>query len=265
MATAASPVGMLLRDWRRRRGVSQLHLAHISDVSPRHLSFVETGRSAPSREMVLRLAERLDVPLRERNAMLLAAGYAPAFPQRPFQDPALDAARQAVELVLAGHEPYPALAVDRHWNLLAANKAVPLFMAGADPPLLAPPVNVLRLCFHPSGLASRIANFGEWRAHVLARLGRLVDLTADAELVTLLDELRGYPVPAGTNGASDKSGDPTAVAVPFRFITDVGTLSFISTITIFGTPMDVTLSELALETFFPADEGTARALRAAMT
>lgn len=208
--------------------------------------------------MVLRLAERLEVPLRERNALLIAAGYAPAYPERPFDDPALQSARKAVDLVLAGHEPYPALAIDRHWTLIASNKAVPPLMAWADPSLLRPPVNALRLSLHPEGLAPRIANLAEWRSHLLARLRRQIEVTADPVLEELLGELCGYPAPVEGAGASEEYA---GVVVPFRFVTDQGVLSFISATTIFGTPVDITLSELAVESFFPADAATAMALR----
>ena len=252
------PVGNLLRKWRERRRLSQLDLACEAEISTRHLSFLETGRSLPSREMVLRLAEQLDVPLRERNALLVAAGYAPTYPERPLDDPALKAARKAVDLVLAGHEPYPALAIDRHWTLIASNNAAPPLMAGADPSLLRPPVNALRLSLHPAGLAPRIANLAEWRSHLLARLRRQIEVTADPVLEELLNELCGYPAPG--EGAGDNE-EYAGVVVPFRLVTEQGILSFISTTTIFGTPVDVTLSELALESFFPADAATAKALR----
>jgi transcriptional regulator with XRE-family HTH domain len=256
-------VGSLLRKWRERRRLSQLDLATDAEISTRHLSFLETGRSQPSREMVLRLAEQLDVPLRERNALLLAAGYAPAYPERPFEDPALQAARKAVDLVLAGHEPYPAIAIDRHWTLIAYNNAVPPLMAGADPALLRPPINVLRLSLHPEGVSPRIANLAQWRSHLLARLRRQIEVTADPILEELLKELSGYPVNGGAR-PGEESGDNedyAGVVVPFRFVTEQGVLSFISTTTIFGTPVDITLSELAVESFFPADAATARALR----
>jgi transcriptional regulator with XRE-family HTH domain len=264
------PVGNLLRKWRERRRLSQLDLACEAEISTRHLSFLETGRSLPSREMVLRLAERLDVPLRERNALLVAAGYAPAFPERPLDDPALQSARKAVDLVLAGHEPYPALAIDRHWTLIASNKAVPPLLAGVDPSLLRPPVNALRLSLHPAGLAPRIANLAEWRSHLLVRLRRQIEVSADPVLEELLNELCGYPAPvegAENSGAENSgaenggAGEFAGVAVPFRLVTEQGVLSFISTTTIFGTPVDVTLSELALESFFPADAATANVLR----
>ena len=190
---AVRPLGDHLRDWRRRRRMSQLDLACEADISARHLSFLETGRSLPSREMVLHLAERLDVPLRERNVLLVAAGYAPVFAERPLSDPALQAARSAVDLVLKGHEPYPALAVDRHWTLVAANDAVTRLLAGTASALLRPPVNVLRLSLHPEGLAPRIANLQEWRTHLLARLRRQIEVSADPILVELMNELRSYP------------------------------------------------------------------------
>jgi transcriptional regulator with XRE-family HTH domain len=254
------PVGNLLRKWRERRRLSQLDLACEAEISTRHLSFLETGRSLPSREMVLRLAERLDVPLRERNTLLVAAGYAPAFPERPLDDPALQSARKAVDLVLAGHEPYPALAIDRHWTLIASNKALPPLLAGVDPSLLRPPVNALRLSLHPAGLAPRIANLTEWRSHLLTRLRRQIEVTADAVLEELLNELCGYSAP-GEGAENGGAGEFAGVAVPFRLVTEQGVLSFISATTIFGTPVDVTLSELALESFFPADAATANVLR----
>lgn len=262
-ARAAAPAlrsfGDHLREWRVRRRLSQLDLAQEADISTRHLSFVETGRSVPSREMVLRLAERLDVPLRERNALLVAAGYAPMYRERPLDDPALDAARRAVELILKGHEPYPALAVDRHWNLVSYNRAVPHLMKAADPSLLQAPVNVLRLSLHPQGLAPQIANLAQWRSHLFDRLRQQIHVTGDAQLAALLEELRGYPVPE--NGRAQLAGEHPGVVMPFQFRTPAGILSFISTTTIFGSPVDVTLQELAMETFFPADEFTAAALR----
>jgi transcriptional regulator with XRE-family HTH domain len=256
--SASPPVGALLREWRRRRRLSQLDLAGDADVSTRHLSYVETGRSLPSREMLIRLAETLGVPLRERNALLTAAGYAPMYRERPLDDPALVSARRAVDLVLKGHEPYPALAVDRHWNMLAHNRAVAPFLAGVDPVLLRPPVNVLRLSLHPGGLAPRIVNLAQWRAHLIARLRQQITASADRVLAALLDELLALPEPADAVEPQDAGG----VAVPLQVRAPArGVLSFISTTTVFGTPVDITLAELALETFFPADEATARALR----
>lgn len=278
MTVAASrPVGEVLREWRQRRRLSQLDLALDADISTRHLSFVETGRSAPSREMVLRLAERLGVPLREQNGLLMAAGFAPVFPERSLDDPALQAARRAIDLVIAGHEPYPALAVDRHWTLVSANRAVAPLLAGAAAELLRPPVNVLRLSLHPDGLAPRIANLAEWRAHLLTRLRHQVDVTADATLDALLRELTDYPAPAthtaSTSDAAPSSGreprsteanrerEYAGVVVPLQLVTEAGLLAFFSTTTVFGTPMDVTLAEIAMELFFPADAATAAVLR----
>ncbi len=258
-ATLPSPVGILLREWRQRRRLSQLELAVDADVSTRHLSCVETGRAQPSREMVLRLAERLEVPLRERNRLLTAAGFAPMFAERRLDDPALRAAREAVELVLRGHEPCPALVVDRHWTLVSYNRAVPAFLAGLPAELLAPPVNVLRLSLHPQGLAPRILNLAQWRAHLFARLRQQIAASADPQLVALLEELQQLPAPA--SGAAETPTVEPAVVVPLQLASPLGTLSLIGTTTVFGTPVDVTLSELALETCFPADERTALALR----
>lgn len=261
---AREPFGAHLRHWRQRRRLSQLDLAQEAEVSTRHLSCVETGRAAPSREMVLRLAERLGVPLRERNALLVAAGFAPMYRQRTLDHPALAAARRAVDLVLQGHEPYPALAIDRHWHLVAANRIVPLLMAGAAPDLLTPPINVLRLSLHPDGLAPRIVNLAQWRAHLLERLQQQVAASGDAALEALHDELAAYPVAAAGREAAPApaGGELAGVVVPFQLATPSGVLSFISTTTVFGTPVDVTLQELAVESFFPADAQTAAALGA---
>lgn len=250
--------GDQLREWRRRRHLSQLELAAEVDISTRHLSFIETGRSQPSRAMVLRLAERLNLPLRERNALHTAAGFAPMYPTRSLSDPEMGAARAAVDLILNGHEPYPALLVDRRWTLVAANRALPPLLAGVDPSLLEPPVNTLRLTLHPGGLAPRIENLAEWRAHVLARLARDLDLTADPALAELLQELRGYG-----NGASAEQPEfqVNGVVVPIRLRTEQGVLSMFSTTTVFGTAVEVTISELMLEALYPADEATANALR----
>ena len=249
-------IGDHLREWRQRRHLSQLDLAGDAEISARHLSFVETGRAAPSRDMVLKLAERLDVPLRERNVLLVAAGFAPAFPQRPLQDPALKAARAAVDLVLRAHEPNPALAVDRHWNLVSANRMVTPLLEGIPARLLGRPVNVLRLSFHPEALAARTVNLAEWCGHLKERLHRQCEQTADPELIKLYHEIRAYPVPARS---APLPAD--AVAIPFRMRLGGEVLSFFSTTMIFGTPVDITLSELALETFFPADDSTASRMR----
>jgi transcriptional regulator with XRE-family HTH domain len=258
MAASVARAGTLLKEWRLRRRLSQLSLACETDISTRHLSFIETGRSQPSREMILRLAEGLGVPLRERNDLLLAAGYAPVYSVRPLGDAALSAARKAVNLALTGHEPLPALALDRHWNLISANRAVTPLLAGTAPELLAPPVNVLRLSLHPQGLARRIVNLTEWRAHLLERLRHQVEVTADPVLSGLLAELRGYPVnaPKEAGHASVNS----SIVVPLQLTTEKGILRLFSTTTVFGTPLDVTVSEIAIESFFPMDEETAHAL-----
>jgi transcriptional regulator with XRE-family HTH domain len=255
--TATLTVGTQLREWRQRRRLSQLDLSVDAEVSTRHLSFVETGRAMPSREMVLRLANRLEVPLRERNRLLTAAGFAPMFAERSLDDPALKPAREAIELVLKGHEPYPALAIDRHWTLVAHNRAVPALLEGVAAELLKPPVNVLRLSLHPGGLAPRIVNLGQWRAHLLARLRQQVAISADPTLAALADELRAYAAPRQAHADAGEA----AVVVPLVLVTSAGTLSFISTTMVFGTPVDITLSELALETLFPADAATSAALR----
>jgi transcriptional regulator with XRE-family HTH domain len=266
MTSESPPVGILLRSWRQRRRLSQLALACDADISQRHLSFVESGRALPSRDMILHLAEQLDIPQRDRNALLVAAGFAPFFRERPLSDPALQSACKAVDLVLKGHEPCPALAVDRHWTLVAANRAVAPLLTKVDPALLQPPVNVLRLSLHPAGLAPRIVNLAEWRAHVLARLRRQVDASADRVLDDLLKELRGYPSRQGEHkwGAhkgSDGAAECAGVVVPLQLASESGVLSFISTTTVFGTPIDITLSELAIESFFPADAATADIMR----
>lgn len=255
------PFGARLRTWRQHRHLSQLDLADAADVSTRHVSFLETGRTNPSRDMVLRLCERLDVPLRERNALLTAAGYAPMYRERRLDDPAMAAARAAVELVLKGHEPCPAIALDRHWNMVASNRAAQALLSGlVSPEQLAHPVNVLRLSLHPQGLAPCIVNLAQWRAHLFARLHQQIQATADSLLVQLQAELMQYPAPPDTAQAP-MPGELLGVVMPFCIQTPQGQLSLISTTTIFGTPVDVTLQELAVESFFPADEFTAQVLR----
>jgi transcriptional regulator with XRE-family HTH domain len=261
-----APVGAQLRHWRTRRRLSQLELALAADVSTRHLSCLENGRSAPSREMILRLARRLDVPLRERNRLLTAAGYAPMFVARALDDPAMAAARQVVELVLRAHEPFPALAVDRHWNVAMQNRAVALLLDGVAADLLTPPVNALRLSLDPRGMAPRIVNLGTWRAHVLHRLGQQVAASGDETLRKLADELAAlghgdHERDGETAGVEATAPAEPALVVPLVVDTRLGRLSFVSTTTVFGTPVDITLSELALESFFPADAATAVALR----
>lgn len=262
----ATPVtfGEHLRTWRQQRHLSQLDLAHEADISTRHVSFMETGRTNPSRDMVLRLCYRLGIPLRERNALLLAAGYAPMYRERALDDPALAAARQAVALVLKGHEPWPALALDRQWNVVLANDAAQALLARQVPPdMLATPLNVLRLSLHPRGLAPLIVNLAQWRAHLLERLHHQIQATADPALQALQAELAQYPAPAYPSSPV-LDGEMPGVVIPLRLQTDLGVLSFISTTTIFGTPVDVTLQELAVESFFPADEFTSMALRGAV-
>lgn len=247
-------VGPLLRQWRKRRRLSQLDLALEAQVSARHVSFIETGRARPSADMVIHLAEQLDVPLRDRNQLLLAAGHAPAYGQRGLDDPDMKPVRAALDRVLDGHYPHPAVAVDRHWGMVAANDAITLLTAGVAAHLLEPPVNVLRLGLHPEGLAPRIINLDEWRAHLLERLGRQAVISADPALATLHAELATY-----RSGRSEHAHDSAAgeIAVPLRLRHEGAELSFISTITTFGTAVDVTLSELSIEAFLPADAATA--------
>lgn len=257
MHATTRPVGELLREWRQRRRRSQMDLALDAEVSTRHLSFVETGRARPSREMVLLLADLLEVPLRERNALLQAAGFAPMYPQHSLSDPEMAAARQAVDAILAAHDPYPALAVDRHWNLVAANTATQRLLGEAVAPhLLAPPANVLRASLHPEGLAPHIANLAVWRGHILARLRAQIAATADATLVDLARELAAYPGGAEHPGPAD-----SGLVVPLVLRMGEETLSLFGTVTVFGTPVDITLAELAVEQFYPADAATADALR----
>lgn len=257
---AKADFGALLRHWRFRRGLSQLALALQAEVSARHLSWLETGKAQPSRAMVLRLAEHLTVPPRERNALLAAAGYAPLFTEHALTDAALAPAREALQRLLDAHEPWPALAVDRHWNLVAHNRVVPMLMAAADAALLQPPINVLRLSLHPKGLAPLIANAAAWREHVLARLQRQVTSTGDAVLAALLAELQALPQPAGTEAPAALPA-LSDVAVPLTLNSPLGALNFLTTVTVFGAPHDVTLAELAVETLLPADAATAEALR----
>jgi transcriptional regulator with XRE-family HTH domain len=254
-----SRVGVLLREWRQRRRLSQLDLALDAGVSARHLSFIETGRSRPSPEMVENLADRLEVPLRDRNQLLLAAGYAPVYGQHDLGEPVMEPVRKALDRLLAGHEPYPALAVDRHWGMVAANSTVAVLTAGVASHLLEPPVNVLRLTLHPDGMAPRITNLGEWRNHLLERLGRQAVASGDPALATLFDELAALPGGDGRPGQEDSMVGE--IAVPLRIRHDEGELAFISTVTTFGTAMDITLAELAIESFFPADARTADVLQ----
>lgn len=257
MTSSASALGSMLRQWRARRRLSQLDLAMEVGISPRHMSFVETGRSQPSREVVMRLADGLSLTLRNRNALLVAAGFAPANADRPLNDPALSSAMAVIQRILDAHLPFPALAVDRLWTIVAYNQAVATLLAGVEPELLAPPANALRISLHPGGLAPRIANLAEWRHHVLERLDRQAEASGDGALAGLRDELAALP--SRSSPAPPRSADP--IAVPLLLDTVIGRLAFLSTTTVFGTPVEVTLSELAIETFFPADEETADRLR----
>lgn len=259
-ATGSPPVGTLLRQWRTRRRLSQLELSSRADVSTRHLSYLETGRSQPSREMVLHLAEELDLPLRDRNRLLLAAGYAPVYPERPLDTPAMATVRAAVRQILVGHEPYPAVVVDGNWNLLDANAGAGLLTADLPESLLVPPVNILRATLHPDGMASRIVNLAEVRAHLLGRLRRQADLSGDPATVALYDELAGYPAPPSPEPPVRPPGGD--LVLPVRLRHGAGELAFFSTVATFGTPLEVTTAELMIESFFPADEYTAAVLRA---
>ena len=255
MSTLEAPLGTLLKDWRRRRRLSQLDLALESGVSARHLSFLETGRSKPSREMVLHLSEQLDVPLRDRNQLLLAAGFAPAYSEQPLDAPDMAPVRDALDRILKGHEPYPAVVVDRHWDLAAANASVQMFTQLASPHLLDRPANALRITLHPEGMAPYIRNLPEWRAHLLDRLRRQIAVTDDDRLAALYAEVAAYP-----GGEAELASHEPGIAVPLRIAIDGAELAFFSTIATFGTAVDITLAELSIEAFFPADEATAAAL-----
>lgn len=264
-AEASSPetttgVGSLLREWRDRRRISQLELALRADSSARHISFIETGRSRPSQEMVLRLAEHLDVPVRERNALLIAAGYAPTFPETPLDDPSMAALRSGMECLLTGYEPFPALVVDGTYHVQAANRGVTVLLDGIAPALLQPPLNSMRLTMHPDGLAPRIRNYREWRSHLLAQMERQLALMRSPRLRALYDEVSAYPLPPGGREKA-AFGEHAPFALPMMLEHDNTVLSFISTIATFNTPMDVTVSELAVETLLPADPETAAYLR----
>lgn len=253
------PIGALLRDWRRRRGLTQLELGLEAGVSTRHLSYVENGRSQPSREMVERLAERLAIPLRERSQLLVAAGYAPTYQQRSLDMPEMAAARRALNQILDSHEPFPGLVVDRYWNMVFGNDAAMTLFEGVDPSLAEPPVNVLRLALHPKGFASRLVNLGEVRASLVGRLRRSLEASGDEALASLYDEVRAYP--PGDEPAPLQPG-AHEIALPLRIRTDSGELAFFSTVSTFGTAYDITLSELSIELLYPADRETAELLTA---
>jgi transcriptional regulator with XRE-family HTH domain len=251
--------GDLLRHWRLERRLSQLELAGRAETSARHLSFIETGRANPSRTMVAHLCEHLEIPLRDRNRLLLAAGFAPAYAEPSLDTPAMDAVRGAMRQILTGHEPYPALAIDQSWNMIDANAGIAPMLEGIDPTLLTTPANALRLSLHPDGMAPRIINLAEWRGHIFERLSRQIEVTGAPDLIELRDELRGYPGGAIELGLPE----PDQAVVPLRMRHHDHELSFISVTTVFGTPMNVTVAELAIESFFPADEETKKRLTAA--
>ncbi|WP_431968785.1 helix-turn-helix domain-containing protein [Actinacidiphila sp. bgisy160] len=271
MTTTTAGVGTLLRGWRERRRISQLELALRADSSARHISFIETGRSRPSQAMVLRLAEHLDVPVRERNALLVAAGYAPAYPETPLRDPAMHPLRESLDRLLAAYDPFPALVLDGMYDVVAANQGVSALLQGVAPHLLRPPLNAMRVTLHPEGMAPRIRNFRQWRGHLLERIERQITMSGHEPLRALYEELTAYPAPPGSAeepsasaSASASASDGTEVfpfALPMRIEHGGRVLSFISTATTFNTPMDVTVSELAIETFLPADPETAAALQ----
>jgi transcriptional regulator with XRE-family HTH domain len=260
-APSGQGIGPLLRGWRERRRVSQLELALRAGSSARHISFVETGRSRPSEEMVLRLAEHLDVPVRERNVLLLAAGYAPRYPETPLDDPSMDALRAGVERLLRGYEPYPALVMDATYDVLAANRGIAMFLEGVPDHLLTPPLNAMRLTLHPEGLAPRIRNLREWRGHLLAQMERQIALQRSPALRALYEEVAAYPVPDGTRGEPATDEPVPYFALPMRIEHEGRVLSFVSSVSTFNTPMDVTVAELAIETFLPADPATVKHLR----
>jgi transcriptional regulator with XRE-family HTH domain len=253
MVEQSLPFGVLLRRWRQSRRMTQEGLALASSSSTRHLSYLETGRAQPSRDMVLRLAEHLQVPLRDQNRLLLAAGFAPAFIQRSLAE--LDAAKLAIDKILQAHKPYPAFALDRHWKVVLSNSALPQLYEGCAAELLRAPINAVRLVLHPLGMGPRIVNFVEWRAHTITVLRQQLEIRPDPVLQALLTEVISYPVPSGGVAPVDSEG-PQRYATPLRIATRLGVVSFLNTTTIFGTPTDVTLSELALEMLFPADEAT---------
>ncbi len=258
MKTERLPFGVLLRRWRERRRMTQAELALATESSTRHLSCLETGKTQPSRAMVARLSEHLGIPLRDQNTLLLTAGFAPAFSERPIDE--LAAAKTAIERILRAHRPYPAFAVDRHWNLVSSNLALPQLYEGCSPELLREPANALRLILHPAGLGPRIVNFAAWRAHSLSVLRQQVEARADPVIAALSMEIAGYPIPTGSEAFAGFDA-AQCLATPLRIATRFGTLAFLNTVTVFGTPHDLTLAEIALEMLFPADEQTIEIVR----
>ena len=261
MSIPPRPIGDLIREWRQRRRLSQLDLACDAEISTKHVSFLESGRAVPDREMLLHLADRLAIPLRDRNLMLSAAGFPPDYHERVLDDPEFHVARDGIEAILSMHEPNPAAAINRHWTMIAANRAILNLMSGVDPLLLTPPVNVIRVALHPAGLAPRIINLLDWRRMTIARLRQQIDATGDPVLVDLVEEVRDYPIPPGLSSSQLLAREPDTIAVPLRLATVNGPLAFFSTTTVFAAPLDITLSELSIETFLPADASTATILR----
>jgi transcriptional regulator with XRE-family HTH domain len=260
--TLAQPtvkVGPLVREWRTRRRRSQMDLALEVGVSARHLSFVETGRSKPSPELLLSLADHLDVPLRDRNVFMLAAGYAPRYGQTPLGDRSMERVRAALRKLLDGHDPYPGVVIDRAWNVVLANPAAARLSAALPPELATPTLNVFRACWHPNGLAGQTGNFEEWGSYLVGQLRRLMTLTNDPEIAELLEEVSRYPTVAALDSANQANDEP-ALLVPWTLRLGDDELSFFTTLTTFGTPRDITLDEVAVELFYPADEPTARLL-----
>jgi transcriptional regulator with XRE-family HTH domain len=260
VTTSPTPIGELLRSWRQTRSLSQLELSLNAAVSSRHLSFVETGRARPSREMVLRLADELQVPLRERNALLLAAGYAPLYEARPLQAPEMETVRQALDRFLRAHEPYPAIVIDRYHDLIASNDALDLLLDGVAPELLQPPANALRIALHPDGMAPRTVNLAEWSAHLLQRLRREAQITGDPQLERLHDELAAYPGVETSAPPAELQSHDIVLPLRLRDRDGEGELAFFSTLSTFGTAVDITLAELAIEAFYPANADTAMRL-----
>lgn len=256
--TPSFQLGERLRGWRERRALTQMALALQAEVSTRHLSFVETGRAQPGRELILRLAEELEIPLRERNVLLAAAGFAPVFEQRPFEHPSFDPVRAIIDVTLARHRPFPAFVIDRHWNVVRSNGGVPAMYEGIDASLLQAPTNVVRLMLHPLGMAPRVQRLAAWRSHFVVQMRRQFDLTGDPGLGALLREALAWP--GGMAPVDESTGGP---AMTLDIDTSIGRLSFISAITVFGSPVDVTLQEIALEVMHPADAFTERVVRAA--
>jgi len=258
MTAHSLPFGVLLRRCRERRRMTQTDLALAAGSSTRHLSCLETGKSQPSREMIARLGQYLDIPLRDQNMLLLAAGFAPAFPERALAE--LEAAKTAIDSVLNAHKPYPAFAVDRHWNVVLSNAALPQLYEGCSAERLRSPINAMRLILHPDGMGPRIVNFGEWRAHSLSVLRQQIEARADPVIHALHAEIAAYPAPPNAQPPAGFEASQR-LATPLRIATRLGTVSFLNTVTVFGTPNDVTLAELALEMLFPADAATVEIVR----